>query len=774
MRGSGARFLALAVLAAALTAGCASKWAYRHGKQEAGKGDWDMAVAHFMTAVQKDPQNVGYKVALERARVEASIAHYEAARKHLEADELEAAIEELEIATKYDQGNGKAAESLRVTKARLKKREDEKKRAAELEQTKAHAKSRVVVPVLSPRSPVPLTLKFPDASLEKVFETLSKLSGVNILFDESFKDKKVNISLSDVTFEEALDQLTFTQKLFYKVLDQKTLLIIPDTAQKRRTYDDVLVRTFYLENADPNETLTLVKSLTGVTKAAVNVSLAAITILGTFDELAMAERVIVANDKPKGEVVVEVKILEVNRDLIKQYGLELSQYQAKVQFSPTGNDVSGGFTNVRAQLLSSLNLSDFIVSLPSQIVVNFLQTDANVRLLAAPRLRAAEGKKTSLVLGSQVPVPTTTFQQTTVGGGTFSPTTSFQYRDVGVKMDLTPKITATGEITLEMAVEFSDLGPTVEFAAGQKQPTFLTRSVTGILRLEDGETTLLGGLINRRETKSTKGIVGISDIPLLGDLLSSKNNETQESEILISITPRLVRGPELSEEDFAALYVGSKENIRVPSARPPLFGPPEPEEEEPAPGAAASPAPPGAPKALPSPVAPPSPAPSPSPEAPPAGAGRTSGPAGAGPGAARASVSPPRPRMAVGEVRSLDVVVTGPVKATSLEVSLVYDPKVLEATAINPGSLLTLDGVTVDAERRLEPGRVGATFRRTTAASGSGVVATVAFRSLAPGSTPVSVESLKLITEAGAENVQAGGVARVTVGQAEPSQEVKP
>jgi general secretion pathway protein D len=764
MRGSRARQLALVVLAAAVSAGCGAKWAYRHGNQESRKGNWDMAVAHYSKALQKDPDSVQYRLALERARSEASRAHYEAARKHLEADELDAAVDELEIATKYDSGNDRAAEALRVTQAKIRKRDDAKKKAAEVEKVKSRAKERVVVPVLSPRSQVPLTLNFPDASLEKIFETLRKLSGVNILFDESFKDKKVNISLADVTFEEALDQLTFTNRLFYKVLDQKTLLIIPDTAQKRRQYDDVLVRTFYLANADPAETLTLVKNLTGVTKAAVNPSLAAVTVLGTFDELAFAERVIEANDKPKGEVLVEVKILEVNRDLMKQYGLELSQYQSSVQFNPTsGNLNDGGFATVRAHLLSSLNLSDFVVSIPSTIIAHFLESDSNTRLLAAPKLRAAEGKKTSLVIGSQVPVPTTTFQQTTVGGGTFSPTTSFQYRDVGVKLDLTPKITATGEITLEMAVEFSDLGPTVEFAAGQRQPTFLTRSVTGILRLEDGESTLLGGLINRRETRSTKGVVGISNIPLLGDLLSSKNNGTQESEILISITPHLVRGPELSEDDFTALYVGSKENIRVPSARPPLFGPEEPEEEAPPAAAEAG--------AAPAPQASPTPAPA---KAEPAGVAPTEAAPQEPPAApGQATLTPPRSRLAVGETVSLDVVLTTPASAQAVEVVLVYDAKVLEATGVVAGSLLTLDGAQVDAQQSLEPGRVRATFRRPTPAKGAGVVASVAFRALQPGSTPVGLESVTLTSEAGPESLRPAAAARVVVGPAEARQEEK-
>ena len=759
MRGFGARSLALAVLAL-FTWGCAGSFAYRQGRKEARKGNWDMAVAHLTKALTKDPGNIQYRIGLERARAEASRAHYDKAKKHLAADELDEAADELDIATKYDTGNDKAAEALRVAKERIKKREDQKKKAAELEQAKTRARSRTVVPVLSPRSPVPLTLKFPNASLEKVFETLSKLSGVNILFDESFKDKTVNVTLNDVTFEEALDQLTFTNRLFYKVLDGKTLLIIPDTAQKRRTYEDVLVRTFYLENADPNETLNLVKNLTGVTKAAVNASLGALTILGTFDELAMAERIVDTNDKPRGEVVVELEILEVDRTLLKQYGLELSEYQASTQLAPISDDAAA-FTRVRAHLLSSLNLSDFIVKIPSTILTKFLQSDANTRILAAPRLRAAEGKKTTLVIGSQIPVPTTTFQSTSgIPGQVFSPTTSFQYRDVGVKLDLTPKITATGDITLEIAVEFSLQGENVSFTAGQIQPTFLTRSVTGILRLKDGQTTLLGGLIQSQDQETLKGVAGLQGVPVLGSLFNSHDKTRRESEVLISITPRLVRGPELSEDDFTALYVGSKENIRVPSARPPLFGPPE--EEEKKPEAPASPPPPA--------LEPPGTVPEPEP-------GKSSSGAAVAPRPAQgiaAMLTPPRPRLVVGEAKNIDVVLTSAVKALAVELVLVYDAKVLEATSVNAGSLLTLDGTAINAERSLDLGRVRATFRRATPASGSGVVASVAFKALQPGSTPVTIESMKVITEAGEEAVRAAGVARVTVAAAEDHQEEKP
>jgi general secretion pathway protein D len=279
--------------------------------------------------------------------------------------------------------------------------------------------------------------------------------------------------------------------------------------------------------------------------------------------------------------------------------------------------------------------------------------------------------------------------------------------------------------------------------------------------------------------------VGLSDIPLIGDLLTSKNTEKQESEILISITPRLVRGPQLSEDDLVPLYVGSKENIRVPSARPPLFGPPEAEEEAapaaPAPGAAPAPPNGGAPSAVAPGAGVPAPVPSPQAPAPvPAAPGAqpqalvTPLQQPGVPGPVRASVTPLRPRMAVGETKNLDVVVSTPVKATAVEVVLVYDAKVLEAQGVDAGSLLTLDGVSVDAERSMEPGRVKARFHRASAASGSGVVATFGFKALAPGASPVSIESVKVTTESGEQVAQAAGVARVVVGPAEAQKEVNP
>ncbi|MFI5183888.1 MAG: cohesin domain-containing protein [Vicinamibacteria bacterium] len=745
---------------ALVCAGCAGGSAFRSGKKEARKGNWDLAVARLTLALNEDPGNIEYKLALQSARVEASQMHYKEARKQLAGENLDKGAEELEIACKFDPSNKSAADDLKLTREKIQKREEEKQGRSELEMMKARAQAaRVPTAVLSPRSPVPITLKFASQPLEKILDSLGKLAGVNIVYDADFHTKMWSLDVSNVTFQEALDQITMVNRLFYKVLDQNTVIIVPETQQKRHSYDDLLVRTFYLENADVNETLTIIKTVAGITKAVGNPTLGAITLVGTADRIALAAKIVEANDKAKGEVIVEVQIIEVNRTAIKQYGLQLSNYSAQATFAPTGaaGELANGYTNVRANVLSSLNVADFVLSVPSTVTANFLQSDSGVKILASPRLRAAEGKKTELKIGTEVPIPITQFTATSAGTSTFAPATSFQYRNVGITLGLTPKVNATGDVTLDMSAEFSSLGDDRNVGTGQNPitvPTFLTRNVTGILRVKDGETTLLGGLIQGRDADSLKGVLGIQSIPIINKLFTSRQKQKDESEVLISITPHVVRAPKLREQDFAPLYIGTDEAVRVASAHA-LFGEPDapaPSSSSvpvagsavalsPAKPAAASPPPPApAPAAAPT-STPPSPTPPPSASAAAVDASRI-----------RAICSPPEVRLKVGEQGSLAIVGLGTAGLTAAEVSVSYDAALLEASEVSPGSLLTLDGVSVQAERKIESGRLHAKFSRATPATGSGALFTIQFKSVSAGSGALTVESLALTTSAGEEH----------------------
>jgi general secretion pathway protein D len=756
----------VAIVAFVATSGCAARWAYRQAEDAVTRGEWDLAVARYTKAVEKDKKNIGYRIALENARIQASRFHYDEARKHIAANDLEKAAEELEIASNYDPANRSASDDLQLVRDRLRKRDEERQERAEFEQTKARAQAaaRVPLPVLSPRSPVPITMKFEEASLQKILESLGRIAGVNVLFDEGFRDKKATVNLTGISFQEALDRITFVNRMFYKVVDQNTLIIVPESRQKRTSYDELLLRTFYVQNAEINETVNLVKTLAKVQTVAGNPSLNAITVLGTLDQLAMAERIIDSNDKARGEVLVEVRILEVNRNNLKRWGIDLSNYTASATLSPTGaeNEVTAGLLNVRAQLLSSLNRADWVVTIPSTVFVRFLQNDSNVRILASPRLRAAEGKKAELKIGTEVPIPVTSYTVGTGGTGTgYLPATSFQYRNVGVNVSLTPRVAASGDITLEMAAEFSLLGENRNVGSVENPilvPTFLTRNVIGVLRLRDGETGLIGGLLLGRDARTFSGAIGINSIPIIGKLFGNNERQVDESEVLISITPRIVRAPKVTEEDMVPLRVGTQEVPRVEGVRPALFGP-EPAAPEPAPlppPVSGAPAPNGPrPLASPAPITPTSPTPAP-PPAPPPGAGSegaavSSAPAGADTRPTGAILSPPEVALQVGQTGAVAIVVVGARDVQGVELTVAWDAALAEVTDVAAGSLLSLDGVPVAAERELEPGRARVKFSRATGVTGSGAVAALTLRGLKPGSGSLVVESLSLVHGGGSE-----------------------
>ncbi len=795
----GRRPLLTVALLLALGPGCAT--AYRQGRDEAEKGNWDMAVARFTKALAHDPDNIRYKLALQNARVAASRFHYDEAKKALAANDLDKAADSLDIANKYDPGNRSVSDELIILRHRIQKREEEQERRADFEAMKARAQAvKVPLPVLSPRSPVPVVIKYTDASLQKILESLGKLAGVNILFDEGYHDKKYTVNLTGVTFQEALDQITMVNRLFYKVLDQNTLIIVTESRAKRTAYDELLFRTFYLQNAEVQDTVNLVKTLAKITTAAGNLNLGAISVLGTVDQLALAAKIIDANDKARGEVMIEVEILNVDRDRLKQYGLQLSNYGASVSFLPSGdpNESAGGLTSVRAHLLSSFNLADFVVKIPTTILTQFIETDSNSRILAAPKLRAAEGKKATLKIGQEVPVPVTTFQATNTGAGTFSPATSFQYKNVGVQLDITPKVSASGDITLELAAEFSLLGAVTQVGSSGDLPTFLTRNVTGTLRLRDGETSLIGGLLQSEESDSLSGVFGLQSVPILNKIFTNRKRSAHSSEILISITPHIVRGPKLTEGDMIPLGVGTQEVPKVEGAHPPIFGAEPAAPAAPAPGApppatkpeaasrpvtgpaapsprSSSPVPPGlAGASLGTPAASPGVAPD---EGSPAGAAAPLSPAAPPTGSASSAASPStteaRPMtvvfspsevgLKVGEKGSLGLVVVGARDVMAVELVLAFDSTLVEAADAAPGSLLTLDGSPVGSEKALEAGRVRVRFTRPTGATGSGAILTLTMKGLREGSGAVAIVSMTVLRASGTERPASPAPARVVV-----------
>ena len=778
---------ALAIFSSA----CAASNAYRGGQRFSEKGDWDMAVARFTKALTASPRNIKYKIALENAKIQASRDHTGKARRNLQTGNLEKAKEEYGIAVGYDSSNRAAADDMAVLQAQIDKIAADKRQQKDLAGRRP-ADATLPVPLLSPRSPVPIKLNMTER-LDKIYQTLGALVGVNVVFDPDLqgKDKVISSNLTGVTFQEALDQIGLINKKAYRVLDRNTILIFDDTnAQTRQRWDDQVMRTFYLENVEAKELEAALRTALGAqTKVAKNDTTNSITVIATPDEMALADRFIRSNDKPKGEILVEVEILEINRTKAKDYGLQLSNYQAGVELQPTGvaGEVAGGLTNLRAIFLSSLNASDWVVQIPSGVFAKFLHDDTMVKILSSPKVRAFEGKKATFNVGTDIPIPQfyPGYAQQSVPGqpsGGFGGTTSAQYKTVGVNLEIDKtKVTANDEITMEFKAEFSALGEDKVFGTGASAtnyPTFLTRKLENTLRLTDGVTAVIGGLIQGREARAIKGALGIDSIPILNKILGSHQASDQDIEILISLTPHILRAPNVVAEDVEPLYLGLRNNLRIPGVRP-LFGREEvePEPETPAPAARAE-TPAASPTPVPTPVAsltssattsaspaPPSETASPSGLAlDPATRGAPTPPPAGGPLASRSAWDRTEVRMRVGEVQRVAVNLFNARSLKDVSITVRADSPAIEFVEMVAGQLLSVDGVQVLAERQLEGSRASAQFRRPTPlAGGTGTVALVGFRATRPGEVTIFVENLSLSSGAMQSPVPLAGAVRVTV-----------
>ena len=389
------------------SAGCAAHWAYRQGQEAGDKRDWDLAVARYTRALEKDPKNIGYKIALENARIQASRYHYDEAKKHLAANDFDKAAEELrdreqvrsgqplgrgrprDRARAHPQARGGAARAGRV-------RPDEGPRPGR----GARAGGRP----LAPQPGAHHHALRGRRACRRSSRAWGASRGSTCCSTRASATRRPRSNLTGVTFEEALDRLTFVNRLFYKVVDQNTLIVVPESRQKRVAYDELLLRTFYVQNAEINDTVNLVKTLAKVTTVAGNPSLGAITVLGTVDQIAMAERIIEANDKARGEVVVEVQILEVNRNNLQAVG------DRPLELLGRGDAVAhrrGGRGRGRAARTSgrtvprrrSTGRTGWSASRPRSSPDSCRATPRSA-LLAAPRLRAAEGKKAELKIGT--------------------------------------------------------------------------------------------------------------------------------------------------------------------------------------------------------------------------------------------------------------------------------------------------------------------------------------------------------------------------------------
>jgi len=555
-----------AVILPLVLAGCAASSVYKQGVKSAQRDSWDEAVLAFAKASAMKPDSSRYKISLEKAKQKASIVHFDKARKYLAADQLELAIGELQQTTVLDPTNEHA--SIELEKALLewqKRRTNAEK--TDLEIAKEKAARELGAPKLNPASNIPIILKFKETERGKIYEALSKASGINFLYDTRLDLKKpVTVDLTNVTFESAMNTLMLMNKHFFKVIDENTILIAEDTQQKRREIEDEVIKTFYLSNADVKDVQTLLRTLLDARKIVQNTQLNAITIRDTPARVAIAEKIVESNDKAKAELLIDVELMEISRTVSKTLGINLSSQRYSVKFT-------GGDTLPLNNLGLLKQVGNYAVGPIPSVTLDFLKSDSGTRTIAKPQLRVTEGEKANLHIGDSVPIPTTTFNTSGTVGTNVVPITSFTYQEVGIVIEIEPRVHHNNEVSLNLNVEVSQLGEQVSTGQGQTAPAINTRQIATVIRLKDGESNLLAGLIRDDGSEGRSGFPGLTDVPFIRRLFTSQTSTHRETDLILTLTPHIIRIPDIRDEDLVPLFIGTRDNPQLRGEASSVFGP---------------------------------------------------------------------------------------------------------------------------------------------------------------------------------------------------------
>jgi general secretion pathway protein D len=607
--GGGRLVAASGLLALTLAlAGCATAGAMRAGVAAEKAQDYDRAVIEYTKVLQENPDNRDARYALDRAKLRASQDHFSRGRRLHAAGRLDEALIELQTASELNPGDSAVQELLADVRTQLRtKIAVSREGKTELEALIARARDLPPPGLDLPDARMPATLAFaPNAGSRDVYTTLARFANVAIVFDPQFRDQPVSIDLRNTTFTDALESLSAATRNFYRVTGQRTVLIIPDTPAKRREYEEEIVRTFYLSNADLKETIDLLRIVIDARRIAPIAATNAFSLKDTPERVQAAGRLISAIDKARPEVVIDVELLEVDRTRLREYGLQITSPGANPPGIAGQVDINQEGMTLRD--LRNLTQSDiFLTNLPG-LFYRLLKTDSNTRTLANPQLRTSEGVPAQARFGDRVPVPVTVFSPIATGGVAQQPITSFNYENIGVNIDITPRTHHDDEVSLALKIDVSSISG----AGFGGLPTFASRAISTVIRLRDGETNLLAGLIRDNERNVVEGIPGLSDLPLVGHLFAHNKRETQETDIILTLTPRIIRVLDLSEDDLRPFRVG-RDALGAPvSDLPelPVLPPPDPAQQQPAPQApprdpAPTPAP--QPPAGAQPITPPSP-----------------------------------------------------------------------------------------------------------------------------------------------------------------------
>ena len=613
------KFQSLLALSALLLAGCPKgNQDYAAARKAESLQDYDTALVHYERALRAEPTNAEFRLRAVRMRFEAGQFHVEQGRKAVQRGDLQLGLAEFQKAQAIDPSSAIAEQEVRRTMDSL--AAQQAAQGSKTLNTNPPQDETILSapPELKPLSREPINLKMTNDA-RVVYETIAKLAGLSVIFDPDFTTRRITAELPNVTLEQALDAVSMESKSFWKPVTPNIIFVAPDNAQKRKDIEDEVVRTFYVSNTltpqDLTEIVTGLRQLLDLHRIQQVNAQNAIVIRDTPDKLVLAGKIIRDIDKAKPEVMIHVQVLSANLDRLRDLGILPGQsvtlaFTPRTSVTPNSSSSSGSSTStttpnpqITLQNLKHLSTADYSLTLPGA-VANFVLTDNKTRIIQDPEIRVTDGQKATLKIGNRVPVATGSFQAGVgvgVGGGAgvVNPlvNTQFQYIDVGVNIDVTPRVHPDNQVSMKLSIEISSIAGTSNIG-GINQPVISQRKIEHDVRLKEGEVSVLGGLIERTETKNQNGIPGFAEVPLAKYLFSDNTHQIQDNEVLIVLTPHIVRLPSITAANLRTMAAGTDSVVRVyrekgedhpeaapqpakpnasPSAAPPESGPPAPQ-----------------------------------------------------------------------------------------------------------------------------------------------------------------------------------------------------
>ena len=757
---------------------------YKHGQAAEARNDFDAAYENYQKAYTMAPSDLSYRTALYRVQISASSLHVTKGRKLLQAGDEQSALMELLRAVEIDPGNEAAQQEI----ARIRAQQGEKPReneggTPETSGEQAEIDSMGAPVELKPLSREPLTLHMVEDS-KVVYQAVGKAAGVNVLFDPEYTGKRIQVDLNNVSLMDALRIVATLSNTFWRPVTGNTIFVAANTRAKRTELEENAVQTFYLTNAwqqnDLNDVQTAIRNVLPNTHVYGVQSQNAIVMRGSPDELLLAQKLINDLDKARPEVVVDIAVLEVSKNWERTLGIAWPssagvQLQSPTASSsttcPTGSTNCTPSTGTSPTLfnLAHLNSSDFAVTIGSA-TANLLLSDSNTKVLQNPRIRATDQQKATMKIGQRIPIATGSYQ---TGAATALVSslvnTQFQYQDVGVNIEMTPTIHFDHQVTLKMKIDVSSVAGQ-DTISGVTEPIFAQHTSEQVIRLREGEASILGGILEKQDQVSWTGIPGLSSIPLVKYLFGSKDHTITEDEIVFLVVPHIMRSQELTpvnlrpidtgigQADRTAPYLGwckcqpcGFHVLGAASAgmvQPAMGTVPGPSAEAAAPAALAqlNAAAQGNGNAT-------TQSSQPSPQPP----GRLS----------FSLVAPPSP-VAAGSTFQVPIVITGATDIASVPLQVQYDPTKLSLVNVDDGDFLNRDGQAVALVHRDDgPGTIVLNASRPPGAagvSGAGVVCVLTFQAKAAGESPITITQPAAMNSA-QQPVQAQGAPDHRCGQ---------